>query len=129
MESLLAYALGFLDFFTAVFGFASAFPFASPPVFFAATKGGRAARGLAWGAAELPVSDAVLAAAIGSGFASGALSAGLGVAFFTFFAARTSSAVGAGGATGWSPLAITSPLYTQHLMPITPYVVFASAVP
>jgi hypothetical protein len=33
--------LGFLDFFTAVFGFASdfasAFPFASPPAFFAAT--------------------------------------------------------------------------------------------
>src|SRR5713101_9641675 len=47
MESLLAYALGFLDFFTAVFGFASTFPFASPPAFFAATKGGRAARGWA----------------------------------------------------------------------------------
>jgi hypothetical protein len=40
MGSLLAYALGFLDFFTAVFGFASdfasAFPFASPAFFAAA---------------------------------------------------------------------------------------------
>src|SRR6266851_9040997 len=121
MESLLAYALGFLDFFTAVFGFASdfasAFPFASLTAFFAATAG-RAVLGLA--AAELPVSDAVLAAGIGSGFSSRALGTGLGGAFFTFFAARTSSAVGAGGAAGWSPLAITSPLYTQHLMPITP---------
>src|SRR6266571_8296472 len=123
MVSLLAYALGFLDFFTAVFGFASdfasAFPFASLTAFFAAIAG-RAVLGLAWGVAELPVSDAVLAAGIGSGFSSRALGTGLGGAFFTFFAARTSSAVGTGGATGWSPLAITSPLYTQHLIPITP---------
>src|SRR6267378_2708897 len=124
MESLLAEALGFLDFFTAVFGFASdfasAFPFASLTVFFAATGCGRATLGLAWGTAELPVSGTVLAAATGSGFSSRTLVTGLGAAFFTFFAARTSSAVGAGGATGWSPLAMTSPLYTQHLMPITP---------
>src|SRR6267378_3329940 len=122
MESLLAEALGFLDFFTAVFGFASdfasAFPFASLTAFFAATGWGRATLGLA--AAEVPASGAVLAAAIGSGLSSRALVTGLGAAFFTFFAARTSSAVGAGGATGWSPLAMTSPLYTQHLMPITP---------
>src|SRR5258708_40267426 len=105
MESLLAYALGFLDFFTAVFGFASAFPFASPPAFFAATKGGRAALGLAWGAAGLPVSDAVLAAATGSVLSSGALVTGLGGAFFTFFAARTSSAVRARRGHRRAPLA------------------------
>jgi hypothetical protein len=47
MGSLLAYeALGLRDFFTAVFGFASAFTFASP-AFFAATGWGRAALGLA----------------------------------------------------------------------------------
>src|SRR5256885_14716223 len=117
MKWLLAYeVLGLRDFFTAVFGFASAFAFASP-AFFAATGWGRA---LGLAAAGLPASAAALTAATGSGFSSAAIGAGLGVAFFTFFAARTSSAVGAGGATGWSPLAITSPLYTQHLMPITP---------
>src|SRR5690242_18486729 len=122
MEALLAYeALGLRDFFTAVFGFASdlasAFALPSPAAFFAAGWG-RAALGLAGAASEVPPSGTAAGAATGSGFSSGALA--LAATFFTFLAENASSAAGAGAAIGWSPLAITSPLYTQHLIPITP---------
>src|SRR6266513_2910356 len=126
MGSLLAYeAFGLRDFFTAVFGLVSdlpsVFPLDSTAVFLATAGRGRTGLGFASGARATPVSEAGSgAASAGAALSSSALGAGLGGAFFTFFAARTSSAVGAGGATGWSPLAITSPLYTQHLMPITP---------
>src|SRR5712691_7367972 len=126
MGSLLAYeALGLRDFLTAVFGLVSALPSVLPldslAVFLATAGRGRTGWGFASTAPALPVSEAGSAApAAGAALSASALGAGLGGAFFTFFAARTSSALGAGGATGWSPLAITSPLYTQHLMPITP---------
>src|SRR5262245_50183421 len=118
MESLRVYeVLGLRDFFTAVFVFdsvlASAFALASPAAFFAAGAGARAALGFAGWA-----SGAAAGAGAGSGFSSAG--AGRGASFLTFFAGANSSAEGAGAAAGWSPLAMTSPLYTQHLIPITP---------
>src|SRR5882672_2241131 len=115
MNSLLVYeALGLRDFFTAVLplgsvldsAFGSGLAFASP-AFLAAGAWGRAGRGFASAAG----------AGAGSGFSSAG--AGRGASFFTVFEGASSSA-GAGAAAGWSPLAIVSPLYTQHLMPITP---------
>src|SRR5438132_9972857 len=127
MGSLLAYeVLGLRDFLTVVFGLVSdlpsVFPLDSLAVFLATAGRGRTGLGFTSTALAPPMSEAgsAGAAAGAAALSSSALGAGLGGAFFTFFAARTSSAVGAGGATGWSPLAITSPLYTQHLMPITP---------
>src|SRR6266702_4194939 len=129
-KSLLAYeALGLRDFFTAVFtavfGFvsdlASVLPLGAAAAFFSGAGRERAGLGFASGAASVTASDATRAAAgAGRTFSSGALETGLDGTFFTFFAASASSAAGAGGATGWSPFAITSPLYTQHLTPITP---------
>src|SRR5882672_3970650 len=123
MNSLLAYeVLGLRDFLTAVLvfasGLASALPLASPPPFFAAAGWGRAALGFGEPVAP-PASDAAAGAATGSGFSS-APGTGRGGSFLTFFAGINSSVEGAGAAAGWSPLASTSPLYTQHLIPITP---------
>src|SRR5262249_46191005 len=119
MNSLLVYeALGLRDFFTAVLAAsglasvltrASGFGLASPAAFFAGAGAGRAPLGFASPASPTGA---------GSGFSSAA--AGRGASFFTFFAGASSSADGAGAAAGCSPLAITSPLYTQHLMPMTP---------
>src|SRR5882672_1305748 len=120
MNSLLVYeVLGLRDFFTAVLplvsvldsDFGSGLAFASP-AFLAAGARGRAGRGFASAAGA-----ASAAAGADSGFSSAG--AGRGASFFTVFAVPNSSA-GAGAAAGWSPLAITSPLYTQHLTPITP---------
>src|SRR5882672_4607256 len=123
MDSLLAYeALGFRDFFTVVFGFvsdlASVSPLDSLTAFFPGAGRARTGLGFPSGAAAVPTSGATRAAVTaGSAFSSRALGAGLGVSFFTFFAAKASLAAGVGSAAGWSPLAMISPLYTQHLMP------------
>src|SRR5882672_4760452 len=102
MNSLLVYeVLGLRDFFTAVLPLVSVLD---------------SDFGSGWGFASA-AGAASAAAGADSGFSSAG--AGRGASFFTVFAVPNSSA-GAGAAAGWSPLAITSPLYTQHLTPITP---------
>jgi len=78
-----------------------------------------AALGLAGARGSFPCPDASLAAAIGSGFASGALTRGLGVAFSPSSPPENLVALGAGGAD-LVALGHHFALVHQHLMPITP---------
>src|SRR4051794_15156936 len=120
----LGYSFVLRDFFTAVFGsaFVSVLGFASPAAFFAGAfaRGAGAALGLGVSAAASVAAGAGAGAAATAGSSFSSTAGAFEGAFFTFLVAGASSEAGIGGTAGWSVFAITSPLYTHTLMPMTP---------